>query len=86
MLTSLFTVAATAAAERRQVFTADVKGAFLNGMMPDDKVVDMILDPQMSKILCDQRQQLNSRSTASLCLSASPSVASVYLATNIVYH
>ena len=56
-LTSLFTVAAIAAAEHRHVFTADVKGAFLNGKMPDDKVVDMILDPQMSKILCDQRPE-----------------------------
>jgi hypothetical protein len=56
-VTSLYSVAAIAAAERRVVRTVDFKGAYLHGNMPEGTVIDMIIDPILSKVICDERPE-----------------------------
>jgi hypothetical protein len=50
-LSSVLIVAATAAMENRTVCTADIKGAFLNAVMPADQIVDVLLDAETSSEL-----------------------------------
>jgi hypothetical protein len=47
-LTSILMVASIAAKEKRHVVTVDVKSAYINARMPDDEIVDIIIEPSIA--------------------------------------
>jgi hypothetical protein len=47
-LTSLLIVSAIAAREKRQVVTIDVKSTYINARMPDDDIVDILIEPSIA--------------------------------------
>jgi hypothetical protein len=47
-LTSLLIVAAIAAKEKRHVVTVDVKSAYINARMPEDDIVDIVIEPSIA--------------------------------------
>ena len=53
--TSVYTVAAIAAAERRYVLTLDIGGAFLNALVPSGETIMVKLDAINSELLCQMR-------------------------------
>jgi hypothetical protein len=50
-LTSVFIIAAIAAKEKRHVVTVDVKSAYINARMPEEEVVDIIIEPLIAEEL-----------------------------------
>jgi hypothetical protein len=47
-LASILMIAAIAAKERREVVTVDVKSAYINARMPEDDVVDILIEPSIA--------------------------------------